>query len=237
MTEAAVIIIRAEPGASATAERVEQMGLLPLVSPALALELVSSVPDISFQGSAGLLFSSANGVRFFTAVSSVRDTVAWCVGPSTAAAAQQAGFAEVHNANGNSSDLAKLVSENADASGGHLIHIANTAAGDVLQSSLMQAGFDVRFVGLYTPIEAEGLSAESVMAAQSSKSICVLIHSAKGAASFAKLFASISDVQTTFICVSDKAAQPVSHLGETLVADRPNEDALLQKLRDWQLAL
>ena len=159
------------------------------------------------------------------------------MGPSTAAEARDAGFAIVHNADGNSEDLAELVIAGANPSSGHLAHIANTAAGNILRDKLLDAGFDIRFAGLYEPIDAEHLShaAEDVFRAGSA--ICVLIHSAKGATSFANLCAEFKSVQITFICVSDKAAEPIKHLGLVRVADRPNETALLSLVRDWHQTL
>ncbi len=237
MSDAKVIITRAQPGADATALRVLELGLSPIISPALSLRLVHPVPAIPIEGCAGILFTSANGVRFFTRVSDVRNLIAWCVGPSTSAAAREVGFANVYDADGNSADLAKLVAQKSVPDDGHLVHIANTAAGNALQSELLRKGFDIRFVGLYEPTEITKLNDEAAQCVDAGKSFCVLIHSAKGAAAFAKLFAPFEGVQTTFICVSDKAAKPVSHLGAIRVADRPNEDALLQNLRHWQLAL
>ena len=234
MSEPVVIITRAQPGADATAKRVRDLGLRAVVSPALSLERVDSVPDLQLEASAGILFTSANSVRFFEEVSDRRDLIAWCVGPSTSAAAEEAGFSEIRNADGNSLDLAALVEKHGDRAQGHLVHIANTAAGDILQTELASAGFDVRFVGLYSPVESKSLANEVHDWLRGENSICVLIHSAKGAASFAKLLAPFQGIQITFICVSDKAAEPVSHLGSIEVAERPNEDALLQKLQDWQ---
>ena len=237
MSKPVVIITRAEPGASETMARVRQMGFRAISSPALSLELVDPLPEIPTDDAAGLLFTSANGARFFADVSTIRHLPAWCVGPATATAAQEDGFEKVHNADGNSADLASLVIMSATPRDGHLIHIANTAAGDSLRSELVQAGFDVRIVGLYRPVEAKHLSHKAKDALQNSQSICVLIHSAKGASSFAKLYAPHNRIQITFICVSDKAAMPVSHLGSVKVANRPNEESLLQTLQDWQLAL
>ena len=237
MRNPAVIITRAQPGAGETAKRVRNLGLRAIESPALSLTLADPVPALPLERSAGILFTSANGVRFFKTVSDRRDLTAWCVGPSTAAAASEAGFAKVHNADGNSKDLAAVVARRADPAQGHLVHIANTSAGDILQSELSRAGFDVRFVGLYSPADAEQLSDDARTVLSTEESVCVLIHSAKGAASLAKLCAPLTSIQITFICVSDKAAEPILHLGAVRIADRPNEDALLQKLQDWQLAL
>ena len=146
MSDAKVIITRAQPGADATARRVLELGLSPIISPALSLRLVHPVPAIPIEGCAGFLFTSANGVRFFTRVSKVRNLIAWCVGPSTSAAAREVGFANVYDADGNSADLAKLVAQKSVPDDGHLVHIANTAAGNAMQSELLRKGFDIRLL-------------------------------------------------------------------------------------------
>ena len=176
MSRSPIIITRAQPGAKATAMHLNEMDIESVISPALKLQLKDPVPDIPIEGAAGVLFTSANGVRFFSEVSDGRSLEAWCVGPSTAAAAQDARFAIIHNADGNSEDLAELVIAQANPNRGHLVHIANTAAGSILRDKLLDAGFDARFTGLYEPIDAACLSdaAEDVLRAGSA--VCVLIH-------------------------------------------------------------
>ena len=237
MTSPAVIITRAEPGASETAECVRLFGLDPIVSPALTLELVDPVPDIPLQGAGGLIFTSANGVRFFSRVSNERSLRVFCVGPATLAAAKEAGFRECFNADGNSEDLIELIVREGDPADGQLLHIANTAAAGNVQSKLTAKGFDVRFVGLYRPVPASHLTADARRALLAGRPVCVLIHSAKGASAFADLLADTGRDELTFICVSEKAAEPISKLGRVLVAPRPNEDEVQRTLKDWTRAL
>ena len=237
MSQPPVIITRAQPGATATAAHLAEMGIGSIVSPALNLQLKKPVPEIPLLGASGVLFTSANGVRFFSEVSADRSLQAWCVGPSTAAAARDAGFAIVHNADGNSEDLAELVIAWSNPKSGHFVHVANTAAGSILRDRLLDAGFEIEFVGLYEPVEAVRLSPAAEDALRADAAVCVLIHSAKGASSFAKLCAEFEGVQITFICVSDKAAEPIKRLGHVRVADRPNETALLSLVRDWHRTL
>ena len=81
-----VIVTRAEPGASETMARLAAMDVTPIASPMLSLaRLKADLPDLS--AVQHLVFTSANGVRFFTEASTLRAAKAWCVGPSTAAAA------------------------------------------------------------------------------------------------------------------------------------------------------
>ncbi|HZB69102.1 MAG TPA: uroporphyrinogen-III synthase, partial [Sphingomicrobium sp.] len=86
------MILRPEPGASATAERVRAMGLEPVAMPLFKVEPVDwAVPDPgSFDA---LLLTSANAVRHSgEGLRSLRQLPVYAVGEATAAAAREAGF-------------------------------------------------------------------------------------------------------------------------------------------------
>lgn len=86
------VIVRPEPGASATATAAEQAGLRPLVMPLFEIEPV----EWRAPGTArldGLLLTSANAVRFGgDELGRLRALPAYCVGESTAAMARDSGF-------------------------------------------------------------------------------------------------------------------------------------------------
>jgi uroporphyrinogen-III synthase len=87
-----LVILRPEPGASATAERVRAMGLEPVAMPLFKVEPVDwAVPDPgSFDA---LLLTSANAVRHSgEGLRSLRQLPVYAVGEATAAAAREAGF-------------------------------------------------------------------------------------------------------------------------------------------------
>lgn len=237
MTAPFVIVTRAEPGASQTAKRVNDLGCAVIKSPAISLQLAEPVPELALERAAGLIFTSANGVRFFAQVSAERSITAWCVGPATFSEAESAGFQDIRNADGDSRDLIELIKREADKRAGHLVHIANTAAAGNVRGELTDIGFDVRFAGLYTPVDTARLSPGATEAIYSEVPICVLIHSAKGAKSFARLAQNNPYKNLTFICVSESAAAPILGLGQTQIAARPNEEELLRALKDWMLAL
>ena len=87
-----LVILRPEPGASATAARARAMGLAAVAMPLFEVEPVDWVaPDPgSFEG---LLLTSANAVRQSgEGLLSVRQLPVYAVGEATAAAAREAGF-------------------------------------------------------------------------------------------------------------------------------------------------
>jgi uroporphyrinogen-III synthase len=87
-----LVILRPEPGASATAERASAMGLEPLVMPLFEIRPVDwEAPDAgSFDA---LLLTSANAVRHAgEPLQKLRQLPVHVVGEATAAAARDAGF-------------------------------------------------------------------------------------------------------------------------------------------------
>ena len=87
-----VLVLRPEPGASATVERARQRGLDALAIPLFEIEPVSwKAPDAaSFDG---LLITSANAMRSAgEQLLELRGLPVYAVGPATADAAREAGF-------------------------------------------------------------------------------------------------------------------------------------------------
>ncbi len=106
------------------------------------------------EGAAGLLFTSANGVRAFAAASARRDLPALAVGDATADAARAAGFADVASAGGTVADLALLVRRRLKPEAGALVHsAAQEVAGD-LAGALGRDGYEVRRAILYDAVPA-----------------------------------------------------------------------------------
>lgn len=90
-----LLILRPEPGASATARRARHLGLCPVIAPLFTVQALPwTPPDASTFD--GLLFTSANAARHAGAeLARYRHLPAYAVGDATAAAARDAGFADV----------------------------------------------------------------------------------------------------------------------------------------------
>lgn len=100
-----VVILRPEPGASATLARAEAMGIEAVAIPLFAIANVDWVaPDT--QDYDALLLTSANAVRHGgIQLAGLSRLPAYCVGAATAAAAQQAGLSVAATGQGNVADL------------------------------------------------------------------------------------------------------------------------------------
>lgn len=228
-----VLITRAEPGASETAQRVEALGLSAIVSPVLCMKARGDTSLPALKALSGLIFTSANGVRAFSQRCDARNLPAWCVGPATAAAARAAGFVDVQESAGNAADLAQFIADNTAPTPAPLLHVANAAAKGDLRRHLETLGFAVDFAPLYEMRAAESLSPEAdEMLAQPMPAIA-LIHSAKGAERFAQLVADRTILHLHAVAISAPAAAPLKalNLKAVHIAEAPNEDALFDALQ------
>ncbi len=236
-----VIITRAEPGASETAARIQAEGFRPIVSPMLRLQSVAADPDLT--GIQNLVFTSANGVRFFLEAmggmtGEAAGLTAWCVGPATAAAANAAGFELLVAGDGNADDLAaRILAEGREGDG--FLHVANTAAAGNLVARLTDAGRMARFLALYETVPASALVREAALAVEAPEPGLVLIHSAKAAEALRAVVDDRLFATNILVAISEAAAAPLQglHTRATLWAERPNEEALIAALKTAALGL
>ncbi len=216
-----VAITRALPEANATAGRLRALGAEPVVAPLLKIE--QRAFDQTMSGVQALLFTSANGVRAFSAASPFVMAPVFTVGDATAQAARAAGFRDVRSAGGDSADLLALVRGALDPKAGRVVHFSGAhVAGDIV-SMLSNAGFDAERRIAYEAIAVPDLPADYRNPVD-----VVLFHSARAVEIFAGFGApNAGDMKTACLSPAIAAAASVSPWKQVIVAPRPREDALL----------
>lgn len=204
-----LLILRPEPGASATAERARVLGLDPVVRPLFKFEPVAwSPPDPALFDA--LLFTSANALRHGgagLAALTVLPVVA--VGSATADAARMCGF-----------DVAAIGTANAAALLGmlpgrrSLLHLAGEDRAEIDSSHSVEAITIYRAIPLADP-ELPDLSGK-----------VIAVHSPRAGARLAELGA---DRSAAIIAAISEAAAAACGPGWPTVewADEPTDSALL----------
>ena len=185
-------------------------------------------------GVQAILFTSANGVRAFAEATSRRDFRAFAVGDATAAAARNAGFADVTSADGTVDDLAKLVIGRLKPRNGAVFHAAASVTAGDLQGLLEAAGFSVRRAALYEAVEAERLSVATRQAIAQHEIDAALFFSPRNAATFVRLAAGLEEgcQHMVAVALSSAVAEKLAPLPwrRVAVAAAPNESAFLAAL-------
>ena len=232
-----VLVTRPLDDVGPLVEALRARGHEAMVEPMLQIERRAGVPQpLPLDGVQALVFTSANGVRAFADLATVRDLPVFAVGDASAEAAREAGFATVHSAGGDVADLARLVRAHLDPSQGDLFHpAASQLAGD-LQGALEDAGFTLRRVALYEAQPAVDLSptlrhalangdldAAVFFSPRTARTFVGLVEQAGLAGPCARLHA---------ICLSDAVAARLAPIAwaHTWVAARPEQAALLAQL-------
>lgn len=101
-----ILVTRPEPGASATAAQLTQLGFQPVLLPCLTVKpRAAKLPEQP----AALIITSAQAIPALP--ESFRQIRSFCVGDATAAKLREAGFASVESASGDAKDLFRLITE------------------------------------------------------------------------------------------------------------------------------
>ncbi|MEL6726592.1 MAG: uroporphyrinogen-III synthase [Pseudomonadota bacterium] len=232
MMDLPIIVTRAQPGAQETADRLEALGLQAVVAPMLSLEVIADAKLPSVEEISGLVFTSANGVRTYAAREAARTLTAWCVGPATAAAAEQEGFQDIRESAGNAVDLAHFIAVQSAPTERPLLHVANAAAAGSLKANLEALGYHTSFVPLYRMNRTSIVPPNTADILQRNRPALVLIHSAKGATAFAALMREQSLQDWIAVGISEPACAPLAplKLNAIYTSESPNEDGLFARL-------
>lgn len=225
-----VIVTRAEPGAHDTEAALLQLGFIPLLSPMLELAAVD-VDLAALKAARHIVFTSANGVRAIDRLAFPDGATIWCVGPSTARAAEHAfPLRFIMEGDGNSDDLARKIIQRIPRPEGRFVHIANEDAAGRLVEQLRHAGFEVDFLAPYRTIAAPALSEQALSALAGKQPAAVLIHSAKAAEALAATQPNLTNA--ALVAISEAALAPLTGLPNlgTWTARKPNESELLHIL-------
>lgn len=226
-----VLVTRPSGDGEATAELLRARGHEALLAPLMAIRFHDGA-EIALDGVQAILATSANGVRALAPRTTRRDVPVFAVGRQTAAEAHTQGFVAVLSADGDGADLAKATVGWAKPQNGALLHVAGSNTKGDLASALTASGFEVRTATLYDAVAADALPDAAVRAIRDGALDAVLLFSPRGARVFAQLAAGLDCRAVTAVCISEAAAKALDGLAlrAVLVAERPDQDALLARL-------
>jgi uroporphyrinogen-III synthase len=229
-----VLVTRPVADAEPLVAALEARGHEALVEPLLIAEPLAGA-EVDLSGVQALLFTSANGVRAFAALSEARALPVFAVGDATAEAAREAGFGAPQSAEGMVEDLARLVAARLAPGAGPLFHgAARQVAGD-LKGLLERRGFQVRRAILYEARASDALSQDARRAIGAGLD-AALFFSPRSAETFVRLVraAGLSAALTgcRAVCLSQAVAAKLGALSwrGVHVASRPGRDDLLRGL-------
>jgi len=227
-----VVVTRPQADSERTAVALEALGHEVLVAPLMRIEPVAV--DLAGTWSA-IVITSANALQAVPATADgVKPLPVFAVGDRSAEAARRAGFSEVSSANGDITDLVRLVAARAVGAKAPLLYLAGEDRAGDLVAQLAAHGTDAEMKVVYRTV-AEAFPPVLAAALESGDVDAVLHFSRRSAELFVEgarasgVAGPAEDVR--HLCLSAQVAEPLAGASRVTVAARPEEAALIALLR------
>lgn len=225
-----ILVTRPRPDGERTAATLRKRGYEVLVAPLMQVRPIAA--DLEGDWSA-VIISSANAIRALDGrqIASLTNLPLFAVGQRSADAAREAGFRDVHSANGDAGDLIRLVSAQGGKSATYLYLAGEDRAADV-EGELARRGIKVRTLVVYKNV-TQAFPPELIDALRN-RTIDAALHFSRRSAENYVDGAKAAGVEQMagapkHFCLSAQVAEPLRAAGvaQISVAPDPNEAALL----------
>lgn len=211
-----VLILRPQPGADETAARARALGLSPVVAPLFALRPLAWTPPDPAGFDAAMLTSASAARCGGNALAAYAGLPCYAVGEASAAAARDAGFADIRTGPDDGASLLLMLAADGAA------RVFHPCGRDHLE--LAHPGISVTRVPVYASEGAAALGGEAAAALASGA--IALLHSPRAAAHFASLLPDKSAVTIAAISARTARAAGAGWRG-VAIAPAPRDHALL----------
>jgi uroporphyrinogen-III synthase len=229
-----LLVTRPEPDAQHTAKALRERGHEVMVAPMLRIEPVAA--DFGLGPWDALVVTSANSCRALARhprLGDVKTHPVFVVGRHTAEAARAAGFADVTSAEGNATDLARLLATRFGAGARRLLYIAGEDRAADLAGDIAAHGLTLKTVIIYRAVKVADFpdAARQALAAEHIGGVLHFSRRSVEAYLACAEAAQILDRSLTpfHYCLSPQVARPLMQAGASgvRVAARPDEAALI----------
>jgi uroporphyrinogen-III synthase len=229
-----LLVTRPEADAEQTAMVLRACGHTVVVAPLLRIEPVEDA-EIARKPFDAILVTSANAapaIARHQRFTELRALPVFAVGGRSAQAMRSAGFAAVTSADGDASDLARLVARRVNA-GASLLYLAGADRAGDLAGRLSGQGFVVRTVVIYRAVAEADLpsAAADALAGGVDGVLHFSRRSAEAYIRTARAVAAGDDAlgKPVHFCISASAAEPLVQAGavDIRIAAEPTEPALM----------
>jgi len=182
-----------------------QVSHLPLLS-------LNKIPydQINFLNYGGIIFTSANAVKFLDVKTIDKNIICFCVGNATEKKARSVGFQNVITAEGNVNNLKELVLQNFDQKNEKLLYVSGEIISIDLDQQLIKEGFNIERVINYRTTHNQKFDENFVEELKLNVPDIVYIYSQNSAQSFLN-FIKINQseslwMNTNLMCIGEKTS-------------------------------
>jgi uroporphyrinogen-III synthase len=183
--------------------------------PLLSIEKID-YDQINFSYYKGIIFTSANAVKYLDHKNIDKNFLCFCVGSATEKKARSAGFQNVIAAEGNVGNLKELILQNFDQKDGQLIYISGETISVDLDQQLTNEGYSVKRIVNYRTIYNQKFDDNFIKELMLKIPDMVYIYSQNSASSFLN-FIKINQseslwMNTNLMCIGEKTSSILNEI-------------------------
>ena len=183
--------------------------------PLLSIEKID-YDQINFSDYKGIIFTSANAVKYLDHKNIDKNLLCFCVGSATEKKARSAGFQNVIAAEGNVENLKELILQNFNQKDGQLIYISGEMISVDLDQQLTNEGYSVKRIVNYKTIYNQKFDNNFVKELMLKIPDMVYIYSQNSASSFLN-FIKINQseslwMNTNLMCIGEKTSSILNEI-------------------------
>jgi uroporphyrinogen-III synthase len=172
--------------------------------------------EINFLNFRGIIFTSANAVKFLDHKNIDKNLLCFCVGGATEKKARSVGFQNVIAAEGNIANLKELVLLNFNKKDGTLLYISGETISVDLDQQLLKDGYNIKRVINYRTIHNQNFDDEFVSQLKLKLPDMVYVYSQNSALSFLN-FIKMHQLEslwmnTNLMCIGEKASSILNEI-------------------------
>ena len=192
--------------------------------------------EINFENFKGIIFTSANAIKFLNLKKINKKINCFCVGNATEKKARKSGFQNTLSAEGNVNNLKELILQNFNSSDGKLLYVSGEIVSNELDKKLISEGYDVERIVNYIVKHVEKLNEDFVEKIKMKMPNIVYIYSQNSAASFLNLIKNynLSNLwmDTNLMCISEKTSSVLNEIKwkKIFIFSPGEEEFLLYKI-------
>ena len=166
--------------------------------------------EINFSDYKGIIFTSANAIKFLDLKKIEKKILCFCVGSATEKKARNIGFQNVITAGGNVENLKELILQNFDKKDGKLLYVSGEIVSVNLDKKLEEEGYNIKRVINYRTSPIEKFEQRFINELKLKIPDIIYIYSQNSASSFlniAKIYQLESHwMNTNLMCIGEKTS-------------------------------
>ena len=203
--------------------------------PLLVVEKVN-YDSVNFPSFGGIIFTSANAIKFLDLKGIDKKILCFCVGEATEKTARNNGFQNVIAAEGNVENLKELILQNFDKKDGSLIYISGETVSTDLDQQLLKVGYNVKRIVNYRTLHNKNFNEEFVKELKQKMPDIVYVYSQNSAASFLN-YIKLQQLEslwmnTNLMCIGEKTSSILNEIKwkKIFLFNPGDEEFLLYKI-------